>query len=78
MKACGSCHKLDLLTSRRGTHDEWQATIVAMVEKGADASDEEFNAVLDYLTKNYGHDRPGGQSAAAAKNVEAKKDRIVY
>lgn len=49
-----------------------------MVEKGADASDEEFNAVLDYLTKNYGHDRPGGQSAAAAKNVEAKKDRIVY
>jgi hypothetical protein len=53
----------------RGTRDEWQATIVAMVEKGADASDEDFNAVLDYLTKNYGHDRPGGQSA---------KDRIVF
>ncbi len=66
-KVCGSCHKLDLVTSRRGTREQWRATIEAMVDKGADASDEEFNAVLDYLTKNYGPDRPGGQPALPAK-----------
>lgn len=67
VKVCGSCHKLDLVTSRRGTREQWRATIEAMVDKGADATDEEFNAVLDYLTKNYGPDKPGGQPAVPTK-----------
>ncbi len=67
VKVCGSCHKLDIVTSRRGAREQWRATIEAMVDKGADASDEEFNAVLDYLTKNYGPDKPGGQPAVPAK-----------
>jgi competence protein ComEA len=81
VKVCGSCHKVDMVTNRRGTREEWEATIAAMVDKGADGSDEDFNAVLDYLTRNYGHDRPGGQSAVAAKlniNKAAAKEIATF
>lgn len=55
-KVCAGCHKIEMVTSHRGTRDEWRATVEAMVTKGADASDDDFNAVIDYLTKNYGPD----------------------
>jgi competence ComEA-like helix-hairpin-helix protein len=57
-KVCGGCHKLDIVTNHRGNKDQWRATIEAMVIKGADATDDEFNAIIDYLAKHYGPDRP--------------------
>src|SRR5207249_4852263 len=48
------CHKLEIVTSRRLTKDGWIKTVQAMVDKGADATDDEFNAVIEYLAKNYG------------------------
>jgi competence protein ComEA len=53
-RVCGQCHKFEIVTSRRLTKDGWEKTVQAMVDKGADATDEEFNAVIDYLAKNYG------------------------
>jgi competence ComEA-like helix-hairpin-helix protein len=54
VKLCGGCHKVELVTSRRATKEQWQRTIQAMIDKGADGTDEQLNAVLDYLAKNYG------------------------
>ena len=53
-RVCGGCHKLDMVTSRRLTKEIWTKTVQAMVDKGADASDEEFSAVIEYLSKYYG------------------------
>ena len=53
-RLCGQCHKLEMVTSRRLTKEGWTKTVQAMVDKGADASDEEFSAVIDYLAKYYG------------------------
>jgi len=53
-RVCGQCHKLAIVTSRRLTKEGWQQTVQAMVDKGADASDEDFNAVIEYLAKYYG------------------------
>ena len=53
-RVCGQCHKLDMVTNRRLTKEAWQKTVQAMVDKGADATDDEFNAVIEYLSKYYG------------------------
>ncbi len=54
VRVCGGCHKVELVTSRRATKEQWRQTIQAMIDKGADGTDEQLNAVLDYLAKNYG------------------------
>ena len=53
-RLCGQCHKLDMVTNRRLTKEAWQKTVQAMVDKGADATDDEFNAVINYLAKYFG------------------------
>lgn len=57
----GGCHKIYIVTSHRGDRDQWRATIEAMVTKGADATDDEFNRIIDYLAKHYGPDNSEGK-----------------
>jgi competence protein ComEA len=66
---CGTCHKIEMVTSRHATKEEWHATVEAMVAKGADASDDEFNQIIDYLAKNYGpvNGASQGSSQSTAK-----------
>jgi competence protein ComEA len=56
MKVCSECHTMDTIRKRRLNRDEWSAKIQDMVQRGAQGSDEEFSAVLDYLTHNFGPD----------------------
>jgi cytochrome c5 len=53
-KTCSTCHSVDRFTSSRLNRSEWTNTVQRMAQYGASASDEEFNAIIDYLTKNYG------------------------
>lgn len=53
-RICGHCHKVEIVTSRRLTRERWQETIQAMVDKGAEGTEDEFNTILDYLAKYYG------------------------
>jgi len=51
---CSQCHELSLTTGRRSTHDEWMDLVQRMAQKGANATDDQFFAIVDYLTRNYG------------------------
>lgn len=62
-KVCGACHSVDTVTSQRRTRAQWQESITSMVARGAKGTDEEFAAILDYLTVQYGPSSP----AAAAR-----------
>jgi competence protein ComEA len=62
---CSQCHELTLTTGRRSMHDEWMELVQRMAEKGASASDAEYFAIVDYLTKNYGPARLNVNKAAA-------------
>ena len=53
-RVCGKCHTLDLATSLRQGEPGWSDTISKMVNLGAEGSDAEFTAVLNYLVKNFG------------------------
>src|SRR5262245_30302517 len=48
-KLCSQCHDMDRSVSLRQDRAGWRRTIEKMLAFGAKASDQEFNAVLDYL-----------------------------
>ena len=52
-KLCSGCHELDRAVSLRQNRDGWKGTINRMVNFGADGTEAEFAAVLDYLSATY-------------------------
>jgi competence protein ComEA len=60
-KVCGNCHGVEVAISRRETKDGWNAIIDDMIQRGAQASDDEFGEVSDYLAANFNKSTPGGK-----------------
>lgn len=52
-KVCTQCHELARVVSLHQDRAGWQATIQKMVSLGANASPEDFEAILNYLSKNF-------------------------
>ncbi len=50
---CGKCHSPERVTTLHQSRRAWESTISQMVSMGANASDDQFNAILDYLDKNF-------------------------
>lgn len=59
VRVCGKCHAPERAASLHQRHDEWEETITKMVKLGAQGSDDEFEAILTYLSKNFGPEIPG-------------------
>jgi competence protein ComEA len=53
VKVCGTCHQPDRAAAVRLTKEGWEAVLADMVTRGAKGTDEEFAAVLGYLTTNF-------------------------
>lgn len=56
-KVCTACHELTRITSKKKTKQEWNDTVDKMATRGAMATDEEFEMIVDYLAKNFGKDQ---------------------
>jgi len=54
LKACATCHEIEAVISSRRTKIGWQLSVDDMVSRGAEGSDEEMAAVVEYLTRNFG------------------------
>src|SRR6516225_9738446 len=52
-KICSDCHELARSVSLRQDRDGWKTTINKMISLGAQGSEQEFAAVVDYLSANY-------------------------
>src|SRR5262245_14247676 len=52
-KACKECHGPESVLGQLKTRDEWSKTLDEMAANGATATDEEWNAILDYLDAHY-------------------------
>jgi competence protein ComEA len=58
-RVCKNCHELERSISPRQDRAGWQQTIDKMVSLGAEISEDDYNKILDYLSKNYpGEDIP--------------------
>lgn len=53
VKVCGTCHPPSTAASVRLTRDGWETKILEMVARGAMATDEELEAILNYLAAHY-------------------------
>ena len=53
-RVCGKCHGMATVTDKRLGRDEWIDQVDDMVARGAEASEEEIAAIVDYLARNYG------------------------
>ena len=54
LNTCTICHDLTRVKRTQHTEEEWEATLIAMLNEGAPLSDDDFPIVLAYLTKNFG------------------------
>jgi competence protein ComEA len=73
IKVCGTCHEAQRVASIRLTRDGWESTIGDMIARGAKGTDEDFHAVLDYLSTHFlgEAERPLNVNTATAIDLES-------
>lgn len=54
VRACAACHAPEMVVAKPHTAEEWDDIIAKMVDRGAVATDEEQQQILDYLVKFFG------------------------
>ena len=54
VKICSKCHGLDRFASARKSREDWESILDRMGEAGLKMSDEEYEIVLNYLSKHLG------------------------
>jgi competence ComEA-like helix-hairpin-helix protein len=80
LKVCQSCHELDTVTMDNMTGEAWKRTVAKMAERGADGTDEEYAAIVAYLTKNFGRINVNTATAgeiAAGLDLSAKEAEAI-
>jgi competence protein ComEA len=61
---CSGCHLLTVITTERKSESDWTDTVINMRSRGANASDEDLEKIVEYLAKNF-----APQSAPVKINV---------
>jgi cytochrome c5 len=62
-RQCVGCHTLEVALGKRGTADEWRATVQTMIDRGAPITSQDAAAMASYLGQHFG---PGASAASAA------------
>jgi competence protein ComEA len=63
-KICADCHEIESVIASRRTRIGWQQTTEDMMARGAEGSDEEMAAVIEYLATYFGKVNLNTASAA--------------
>ena len=53
LNTCTMCHDLGRIRLGRRTSEEWEETLIAMLNEGAPLNDEDFALVHHYLSENF-------------------------
>lgn len=53
-KVCSGCHGFEVITQNHNSKDRWEAVVENMASRGAEASDEELEQIVQYLAQNFG------------------------
>ena len=53
-KICNNCHGTETFQNRRLDRDGWEKVIDEMTSRGAQASDSDFDKIVDYLANVFG------------------------
>lgn len=69
-QVCGKCHDAEIVKGYHQDSATWSHVISQMIDQGAEGTDDQFNAVLAYLVKNFGP--PVNVNKATAKDLETQ------
>ena len=47
------CHDLGRIKTARRSAEEWEETLISMLNEGAPLSEEQFPVIHDYLSKHF-------------------------
>lgn len=72
-KICSGCHAPEIVLGRRDTKEGWAQVVSSMVDRGANGTDEEFNAIIDYLAANFPKDATAKQPNNSSSNDSGVK-----
>jgi cytochrome c2 len=53
LNTCTLCHDLERVKRHSGSREDWEETLIAMLNEGAPLSDQEFAVVLGYLARYF-------------------------
>ena len=53
LNTCTICHDLSRVRAHTVSRDEWEETLLAMLNEGAMLSDQDFPVLLNYLARNF-------------------------
>jgi quinohemoprotein ethanol dehydrogenase len=53
-RVCASCHAVEVVTNSKMDRESWKGVVDNMVSRGAIATPQEVNLIVDYLAKNFG------------------------
>lgn len=51
-RICSGCHSIQIVTDTPKDFDSWHETVQKMIDRGAQGTPEEFEAVMEYLFAN--------------------------
>ncbi len=71
---CTTCHGLDLVTSQKLPKASWKQTVDRMAARGASAKAADFDAIVEYLGKNFAQEESAAPAAGAAPGVLPEGD----
>jgi hypothetical protein len=54
IRVCTRCHEAANSTKLRLTRRQWQGKVYAQADRGAEASGEELDQIVDYLASHFG------------------------
>jgi nitrate/TMAO reductase-like tetraheme cytochrome c subunit len=69
--ACTQCHTVSNITKKPRTKAEWSKVLDKMTGYGADVDDKDRDAILDYLSTNFGP----GKTASSKQSKSEKSDQ---
>ena len=69
IRVCSSCHSPDNVIANGQDRDGWEATITKMAGFGAQGTDDDYTAILEYLVKNFPANPPVNVNKATAAQL---------
>ena len=70
VRVCGNCHSPERATSLHQGRQGWEETVTKMAKLGAQGTEDDFDAILLYLSKNFGLEVPGPLNINKATAVD--------
>jgi len=76
-KVCTECHGVDRILNLKLSRDAWKTTVEAMGAKGANATAEEFETIVNYLAKYLGNEGEAAKAPITEKDLPEGPGKVV-